>query len=543
MVPGAGGEGGEGYDVALAARPVEGAGVGAWRIDVGVVALVKAAASAVVLATGFTAVSDDDFARVVIAQEWAHAPKLDPSGTSWLPFPFWVLGLVMKVFGRGLGVARATAIALGILSAVLVYVAARWITEERGAALAGALLSAVFPWSATLGVAMVPELPAAALVLFAAASTVPVREGDRARSVPWRRLWGGAALVLATLSRYEAWPVAAAFAALSVFDAVRAPREPGPLEGRRWGARVMLVLAAALALVGPLAWIAWNRFAHGDALHFLERVAAYRKALGGGADKGVWSALFAYPLALARHEPELLGAWLLLGLCAVLWRMRPASVAVRGARYARPAALALAQVALLSAAMVRDGAPTHHPERALLSAMLLLAIACGDLGLRIARYAPIRVRVAAALLLAAWILPAAIFFRRWMRAEDFAKRGDELAIGSAAARVVHPGERILVEVVDYGYFAIMAALSRPEDVELDRSVDPRLGTARGSFGDRGALARRIAESGVSYVIGRVSSASSWAAPAHASVVQGEWALWRAVDVSSARPARAEGASP
>jgi hypothetical protein len=33
-------------------------------------------------------VSDDDYARVVIAQRLSLA--LDPSGTSWLPFPFWL---------------------------------------------------------------------------------------------------------------------------------------------------------------------------------------------------------------------------------------------------------------------------------------------------------------------------------------------------------------------------------------------------------------------------------------------------------------------
>ena len=60
-----------------------------------------------VLALGFDHVSDDDYARVTIAQSFAHAPRLDPSGTSWLPFPFWALGSVMAVFGRSLEVARA----------------------------------------------------------------------------------------------------------------------------------------------------------------------------------------------------------------------------------------------------------------------------------------------------------------------------------------------------------------------------------------------------------------------------------------------------
>ena len=63
--------------------------------DLALVALAKAAVSALVLALGFRAVSDDDFARVVLAQEWAHAPRLDPPGTSWLPVPVWIYGALV----------------------------------------------------------------------------------------------------------------------------------------------------------------------------------------------------------------------------------------------------------------------------------------------------------------------------------------------------------------------------------------------------------------------------------------------------------------
>src|SRR5262245_35515505 len=62
-----------------------------WR-HLGVVVGVKAAVGALVLAGGFRAVSDDDFSRVVLAQQWALKPHLDPTGSSWLPFPFWIYG-------------------------------------------------------------------------------------------------------------------------------------------------------------------------------------------------------------------------------------------------------------------------------------------------------------------------------------------------------------------------------------------------------------------------------------------------------------------
>ncbi|HSN98938.1 MAG TPA: hypothetical protein VLS89_11655, partial [Candidatus Nanopelagicales bacterium] len=133
--------------------------------DLALVLLAKLAASAAALALGFRAVSDDDFARVVLAQAWAEAPQLDPTGTSWLPAPFWLTGAALRLFGPTLDTARALAFALGLASAALVYLAARWITEHHPAPrapLLGALIAAVFPWSACLGVATVPELPAAA---------------------------------------------------------------------------------------------------------------------------------------------------------------------------------------------------------------------------------------------------------------------------------------------------------------------------------------------------------------------------------------------
>src|SRR5688572_26177721 len=166
--------------------------------DAALIAAAKLMVAGAVLAQGFRALSDDDYARIVIAQRFVAAPALDPSGTSWLPFPFWIYGATMSVFGRDPNVARATAVALGVAGAVLVWNAARWLGAGRRGALAGGLLAAAFPYSAWLGAATVPEAPTAALVVFGSAS---------ASVTGARRLLGAAALCAACLSRYEAWPV------------------------------------------------------------------------------------------------------------------------------------------------------------------------------------------------------------------------------------------------------------------------------------------------------------------------------------------------
>ncbi len=207
-------------------------------LDLGLLFAAKAALGAYVLATGFTHVSDDDYARTVIAQQFAHHPGLDPSGTSWLPFPFWVTGGAMLLFGRSLTTARAVACVLGVVSVAAPYAALRAVGCRRAIAVAGVLVAATLPWSAWLGVATVPEAPTACLIAAGAIAVTSVR-GRVAASV---------ALLAASLSRYEAWPVCAVFAAACVFAARR----------RGAHARGATTAAAGVSLVGPLAWMLWN---------------------------------------------------------------------------------------------------------------------------------------------------------------------------------------------------------------------------------------------------------------------------------------------
>ena len=265
------------------------------RADLTLLAITKVVAGASVWLGGFRAVSDDDYARVVLAQSFAELPRIDPTGSSWLPFPFWVTGGVAMVFGPSLDVARLAAIVQGILAVWLVYWAGRLCFAERREALAGAVLAATLPWSARLGVATVPELPTAALCVFALITMVP-----RARS---QRMLGAIALLVATLSRYEAWPIAVCFFLWSVYEARQHPQH-----------RRGLIGSALVAALGPAAWLGHNAIAHGDAFAFAVRVSAYREAVVGAAGR----TLIAYPEALVREAP------LLCGLVAIVtlarWR-------------------------------------------------------------------------------------------------------------------------------------------------------------------------------------------------------------------------------
>ncbi len=440
-----------------------------WR-EVGLVAL-KLVVSGVLLGSGFHGVSDDDFARVVIAQGFAREPQLDPSGTSWLPLPFWITGLAMRLFGGTVGVAVAVAVLLGAASVVLVHRAALALTKRSDAALWSALLVAILPWSARLGASAVPELPTAACSLFAIASLVP-------GATPRARLAGALLLLAACLSRYEPWFLAAGFALLCLRDA--AVRREG---------RAPHVLAAVVALAAPVAWSAWNAHAHGSPFHYLDRVAAYKQAVDQGA---ILERATSYLLAVFRAEPELAGALAFVGVIA----RRELRAALP--HLARPLALLAFLLLALTLSSIKGGAPTHHPERALLTLHLFLAVLtalAARLALAADRLRPSAV-VAAMLVVGggAATLRATLLFK-----ESVAQREAELSIGREVAGAVPAGERVLLEVVDYGYFAVLAGSARPWDFVLSDELRPgRLGEPLGEA----ALLERARARDLGFAVGR-----------------------------------------
>lgn len=318
--------------------------------DALVLAAAKLAIGAWVLHAGFTHVSDDDYARTVIAEQFAHAPRLDPSGTSWLPAPFWIEGLAMMALGRSLSAARAVAMVLGAASVAPPYLAMRAVGMKRAAAIAATAVAMTLPWNVWLGVATVPEGWAGAMVA-AAAIAMTVAEA---------RPWAAAALLVAALSRYEAWPACAVMAAYCAWNATRERRVD----------RKRLELACALAAAaGPAAWMLWNAHAHGSALHFVARVTSFRRAIGA-ADAPLADKLLDYPRALALEAPVAA----LLGLTGAAGLMRPEL----RRRWALPLATAAAILVFLVWGDVHDGAPTHHPARALVAVWWILVGAGAD---------------------------------------------------------------------------------------------------------------------------------------------------------------------
>jgi hypothetical protein len=429
------------------------------------VALARVVTSVACLLSGFRAISDDDYSRVAIAAHFAHHPSPDPSGTSWLPLPFWLYGVPMALFGDSLTTARVVAVLLGAAAAVLVWLAGKWLGLSERAALGGALGAVLLPYGAWLSAATVPEAPTAALVLLGSVSLL--------RPEAKLRTFGGLALGAACFCRYEAWAPALLFSAISGWDAVR--------EKRRELWWPVLFSAAPIVL-----WLLHGVVRHGDALFFVSRVRQYSAALGGARD-GFLASLVKAPIAIARFEPELF----LLGLVALALSIRRGQPPF-GAGAWRPLAMLGSLIALLVAADVSGGAATHHPERSLLPVFWFLALVTAGLLVQLAEQ-PRR------WLLPVLALPLALAASVWLRPnvrQTFVDRSDEERVGKLLRLL--DARSVALDTDDFGFFAVQAALGDERSFALQahdpRRPDPPLPTSSGE------LARRLQARGAAWLV-------------------------------------------
>lgn len=450
----------------------------------------RAVGLAVVHRLGFVVVSDDDFARVVITQRFAAAPSFDPTGTSWLPLPFWIDGAAMMLFGSSLEVARALAVAAAIASGALLAIVASKLGMRGSRVVAASCATAWMPWSMQLGVATVPEVPASAC---AAIGAMTLASND-----PAMRVFGGAAMLATTLSRYDAWPMAIAFCALSLVDSARS---------RDARSRATLAFAGALGVVGIVGWSLWQRVHFGDPFRYLRLVRAYRQALGAGPS--IAQRVLGYPLGVVEELREVLGAAIVAtGAAWASSRARSSAKSSADLRWSRPLALAAIQLAMLIAGDVRDGAPTHHPERALLGPATIVLFASADaIGAWLDSIARAGRRVAWSIAFAACFLGwIGVRLHRTMWWYDAAPRLREVAAGRALRATVKPGERVLLDTrdfeggLDYGYEAVRAAFGRPLDVVIDRDQDPRKPRVASAFESPERLATRASSAHVGVLL-------------------------------------------
>jgi hypothetical protein len=311
----------------------------------------------------------------------------------------------------------------------------------------------------------VPEGYTAALCLVGLASLN--------RFTLFHRSCGAAALCAATLCRYEAWPLAVAFAVCTVFDVRRKRLDRAALA------------VATIATLGMCGWLLHGALNHGSALFFLKRVAQYKQALGG-VSEGTLQNLLQYPALLVRAEPELT----LAVVCGLLWVPTRAAVA---ARFRRPVSHVALILAFLMFGACVDGVATHHPERSLLAIWLLATLLAAETWSKLFALPARR-----------YLLPLAVFTLgavaitvgrdRLVPPQAFVDRRSEIGMGLMAHRVVVRSPALVaVDTADYGYHAVIAALALPGLAQPVTRHDPRFEEAQPDL-------ERLANTGAGWLI-------------------------------------------
>jgi hypothetical protein len=435
-----------------------------------------------VRASGPFAISDDDYSRVVIAQEFVEAPRLDPSGSSWLPLPFLLNGTAMWLFGASLEVARATSVFLAVLSALTIYAAATLLGASRAFRMTGTLLSMAVPYSAFAAAATVPEYPTAACLVFAA-SSLAIRSDCDLRRFGSVRILGAVFVFAASASRYEAWPFALAFAGWNLKDFFEEPR------GRQHFA---LLASAGVALSFPLVWVAYGALHHDSAVFFVKRVVDYKEALGG-AGSGNLHLAFSFTQALFAKEPEVVLGTAAGGMALALGRPQfPSEFSMK--ELLRTWSPFLIMLISLSVGAVRGGTPTHHPERALLSLWLFAPLSLSSL---LSRWldAPRRIYLTITAFVA---LGVGLRVTNVTTREPFVDRRTEEALGHTIARELPSKSKIAVLSKDFGYFALMSAAGTPSRFSILERHDPREANAKGQGTEN--LQKMLSEGWCFYVV-------------------------------------------
>jgi hypothetical protein len=184
----------------------------------GALALVPFAVAAVVLGlrAGTPLLSYDDVYRALFAHQWAQSPYFFTERLVWLPFPLMLTGAAVRVTGEVFWTALAVDVAASAIA--VVYVAR--LTAARFGRLAAWVSGASFgltPWLVFLALSRYGEPVFLGAMAIAAHHWLRISGSGRRRDVAIASL----ALIASVLSRYEAWPLGAAFALHAVWLAWR----------------------------------------------------------------------------------------------------------------------------------------------------------------------------------------------------------------------------------------------------------------------------------------------------------------------------------
>ena len=230
-------------------------------------ALLSAAAVRFVWQRGYTLYYGDALCHLAIARRVidSRTPGIDQLGAPWLPLPHVLMLPLVKddyLWQTGLAGAIPSAVCFA-LAAGFLFAAAKSVYSSRAAGAAAAALLALNPNLLYLQATPMTEPVFLACLMALLYFTVRFRRTQSMTAV----IGAGLAALAGTLARYEGW-ILIPFAGLYFLAvAKRRPLAAG-------------AVFSLLAMLGPLAWLAYNGWYWGDVLEFYRGPSSHLKIQG-----------------------------------------------------------------------------------------------------------------------------------------------------------------------------------------------------------------------------------------------------------------------
>lgn len=366
-----------------------------WYLAASIIGLVMArfAIGLALWRSGWSALSEDDFHRVALAQEWASRPfLLNSPDMVWLPLQAWVHGLAFWLAGRPfvddpmLLVALVNSGAALAAAAFAGRAAHHLFGSARGAVLAFAVVL-FSPYAIFTSLSGLSE----PLYYLAVALAVWGIVAWWVRGRTWALAVGSLGIAASAALRYEGWILAASWVVIIAFTVADADGSSLGALLRSWRRhKAELALAAAPMLI-PVLRLAIYAAHHGTVLGFLALQAqGFTVGIGQGAFRGEIDRWLYYPVSLVRSAPVLMPALAILAVWCL--RTTPAT---------RPlVSLIGLQFVVFCVLSVSSGAMGGFRERFMFAFAVGLSPLVGAVPLLVDRLRPRSLRWAAACLLA-----------------------------------------------------------------------------------------------------------------------------------------------
>jgi putative flippase GtrA len=246
----------------------------AWSVAAGA-ALLSVAAYVVTVRLHGVLLYVDSISHLEIARRVlsSTSPGLAQLGYVWLPLPHllmlpfvWITPLYQNGFAGSI-----VSMAAYVATAVLIYKIAFRLTSRKFAGIAAA---GVFALNVNMLYMQSTPMTEALLFCLLAATVYCIQQW--ADTDKYQYLMAGAlAALLATLTRYESWPILACLLIAVVFIAWQRTHGGMTPKVRRARAQDRFIAFAVVAFAGIVAWMAWNWAIFGNPLNFQD--GAYAK--------------------------------------------------------------------------------------------------------------------------------------------------------------------------------------------------------------------------------------------------------------------------